>query len=280
MIQVRFPAGTLFMVRLKYFKSKNGNIPLPVFFPDATRAVLKTLDSADIENTKTRGILVNTYHLYKDLGKSVIREHGGIRNFMNFHGGIISDSGGFQVMSLAKTLGGKITDHGVTFKPKGEQKVTLTPEDSIDFQLALQTDMVVVLDDFTPPDAAYEEAKETVERTLLWAGRCRKYFDELTKGRKEKPYLLGVVQGGFYQDLREYCTKELVKIGFDGLGYGGWPIKNEVEGKKFDYESAQTIAENVPERYFLYGLIVYSQREMQGIKDYMFLMQMAWKRLI
>src|SRR5258708_246809 len=149
----------------KFFKSRSGNIPLPVFFPDATRAVLKTLDSIDIENTKTPGILVNTYHLYKDLGKKVIKEHSGIDKFMNFHGGMISDSGGFQVMSLAKTLGGKITDHGVTFKPNGEPKLTLTPEDSIEFQLALGTDMVIVLDDFTTPTATHDEAKITVERT-------------------------------------------------------------------------------------------------------------------
>ena len=239
------------MSKPKYFKSKTGNIPLPVFFPDATRAVLKTLDSIDIENTKTNGILVNTYHLYKDLGKKVIKEHGGIRKFMNFHGGVISDSGGFQVMSLAKTLGGKITDHGVTFKPQGEPKLTLTPEDSIEFQLALQTDMVVVLDDFTTPSATYAEAKETVERTLLWAKRCREKFDELTKDKDIKPYLLGVVQGGKYQDLRKYCTEELVKIGFDGLGYGGWPI-NELN--EFDYETAKTMADNTPEDYFLYGL--------------------------
>lgn len=237
--------------QLKFFKSQNSNIPLPVFFPDATRAVIKTLDTVDIENTKTLGILVNTYHLLKDLGKSVIKEHGGIRGFMNYHGGVISDSGGFQVMSLAKTLGGKITDNGVTFKPEGEPKITLTPEDSIEFQLALKTDMVVVLDDFTPPQATYEVAKETVERTLLWAKRCKEVSEKATKGKKEKPYILGVAQGGKYQDLRAYCTQELVKIGFDGIGYGGWPID---EAGDFDYESAKTIADNVPDDYFLYGL--------------------------
>ncbi|HSX48763.1 MAG TPA: tRNA-guanine transglycosylase, partial [Candidatus Saccharimonadales bacterium] len=92
---------------------------------------------------------------------------------------------------------------------------------------------------------------ETVERTLLWARKCKDKFDELTKGMKEKPYILGVAQGGKYQDLRAYCTQELVKIGFDGIGYGGWPI-NEIN--EFDYESAKTIADNTPESYFLYGL--------------------------
>lgn len=240
-------------MRPKVFKSKYGNIPLPVFFPDATRAILKSLDSKDIENTKTRGILVNTYHLYKDLGKKVIKEHGGIREFMNFKGGAISDSGGFQIMTLAKSPGmkGKITDKGVKFKAPGEKEVFLSPEDSIDFQITLDTDMVVVLDDFTPPDASHDYAKETVERTILWAQRSKSEFEKLTKNRNQKPYILGVVQGGKYQDLREYCTKELVKIGFDGLGYGGWPINDLNE---FDYETAKTIADNSPENYFLYGL--------------------------
>lgn len=239
------------MSKPKFFKSASGNISLPIFFPDATRAVLKTLDSLDIENTHTKGILVNTYHLYKDLGKTIFKETGGVRQFMNFHGGTISDSGGFQVMSLAKTLGGKITDEGVTFKPKGEPKITLTPQDSIKFQFALKTDMVVVLDDFTPPDATYAEAKVTVERTLLWAARCKQEFEKLTKITKTKPYILGVAQGGKYQDLRAYCTQELVKIGFDGIGYGGWPI---ADSGQFDYESAKTIADNSPDTYFLYGL--------------------------
>lgn len=247
------------------FKSKHGNIPLPVFFPDATRAVLRTLDSKDIESTHTLGILVNTYHLFKDLGKKVIKEHGGIREFMNFSGGAISDSGGFQVMSLAKSPGnkGKITDYGVTFTLSGQDKISLTPEESIDFQIALGTDMVVVLDDFTPPDATYDQAKETVERTLLWARRSKEEFTKQTRGKKNKPYLLGVVQGGFYQDLRAYCTAELVKIGFDGLGYGGWPIKEGI----FDYESAQTIKDNSPDNYLLYGLGIGKPEEIVAMVD-------------
>jgi queuine tRNA-ribosyltransferase len=153
---------------------------------------------------------------------------------MNFHGGIISDSGGFQI----NTLGSKVTD-------------LLTPEKSIEFQVAIDTDMVIVLDDFTPTSANYEEAKKTVENTIKWAKKCKSAFTKLTANKKEKPYILGVAQGGKYQDLREYCTKELVKIGFDGIGYGGWPI-NELN--EFDYETAQTIANNTPKDYFLYGL--------------------------
>ena len=241
----------------KLFKTIYGEIPLPVFFPDATRAVIRTLDSSDIEGTRTPGILVNTYHLYKDLGKKVLEEHDGIRQFMSWNGGLISDSGGFQVMTLAKSSEkrGIINDSGVTFMPVGGEKIILTPEKSIQFQMLLKPDMVVVLDDFTEPSCSYDKAKETVERTILWAKKSKDEFLRICKERKiieeKRPYLLGVVQGGEYLDLREYCTKELVKIGFDGLGYGGWPIK---ENGEFDFDVPRVIAENSPEDYFLYGL--------------------------
>lgn len=256
------------MTEAKSFTTLSGKrLPLPLFFPDATKAVIRTLDTVDITNTKTPGILVNTYHLFKNPGKKVIKEHKGIGKFMNWKGAVISDSGGFQVMTMAKETGmrGKITDKGVVFQAPNEPKFSLTPEDSIDFQLNLKTDLMVVLDDFTPPDASYKEAEETVERTVLWAQRSKKEFSRqlaLQKPNQKKPYLIGVAQGGFYQDLRKLCTKELVKIGFDGVGYGGWPIN---KNGNFDYESAKTIAENVPESYLLYGLGIGKPQEIVNL---------------
>jgi len=244
------------MAKPQFFKTITGQkIPLPVFFPDATRAVLKTLDSSDIESTKTPGILVNTFHLYQKPGGGVIKEHKGIRNFMSWNGAVISDSGGFQVMSLAKSMGGKnaVTDSGVTFKIPGQGKILFTPETSIKFQSLLKTDMVVVLDDFTDLDADYNKARETVERTIKWAKTCKTEFNKLfSKVAPEKrPYLLGVVQGGHFLDLRKECTQRLVEIGFDGLGFGGWPLDSE---GKFNFEIAKVIAENSPDNYLLYGL--------------------------
>ena len=247
-------------------RSQNTTLPLPVFFPDATRGVIRTLDSCDIKNTKTPGVLVNTYHLYRELGSRAIKNYGGIRNFMSWGGGVISDSGGFQVMSLAKQASsrGKVTDEGVTFNPIGSKKLILTPEKSIRFQMLLKTDMVIVLDDFTPPNASYSEARETVDRTVLWARRSKDEFIKIcqTQGldKAKMPYILAVVQGGDYLDLRIECTKRLVEIGFDGLGYGGWPISNG----RFNYEVARVIAENCPDNYFLYGLGIGKPDEIVG----------------
>jgi len=240
----------------KSFKSKNGQIPCPVFFPDATRAVIKTLDMEDVRQTKTKGILVNTYHLYHDLGRKILKKFEGIRGFMDWQGGIISDSGGFQVMSLAKSLGGKVTDEGVSFSVSKKKRVKLTPEKSIEFQMLLKPDMVVALDDFTVPNSRPEQARETVERTVLWAKRSKQEFIKQCEinnlPEKDRPYILGVVHGGEDLNLRQECTQRLLEIGFDGYGYGGWPIKNNGE---FNYEVAERMVKDIPlKQYFLYGL--------------------------
>jgi queuine tRNA-ribosyltransferase len=244
-------------VRKKFFKYRGGKLPLPVFFPDATRAVVKSIDTSDLEETKTPGILVNTYHLFKDLGEDRIKKIKGIGDFMGWTGAIISDSGGFQVGSLIKANPkfGKVTDDGAIFHPNGEKSVKLTPEQSIKFQMELGVDMVVVLDDFTDPKASYNEAKQSVERTIKWAERSKKEFEKICKKKKlndkTRPYILGVVQGGKYPDLRVYCATELAKIGFDGFGYGG---DERMDDKTLNYDILEVIAKNTPEDYFLYGL--------------------------
>lgn len=241
----------------KYFRSSTaGNIALPIFFPDATRGFIRSIDTKDLESTKTLGVLVNTYHLYKELGTDFIKKVGGIRKYMNFSGGVISDSGGFQVGSLVKKNPdlGKVTDKGVTFKMPGQKKILLTPEDSIRFQMDLGVDMVVALDDFDAPNATQKEAIESVERTIYWAKRCKLEYQKICKRRKltedTRPYFLGVIQGGRSKDLREYCIKKLLEIGFDGLGYGG---EEKVKGV-VNYDLAEFIRRLVPDNYFLYAL--------------------------
>lgn len=237
----------------KLFKYRYGRIKLPAFFPDATRGVIKMLDFKDVEETKTPGVLVNTFHLWQGINRKVLDKFGSIGKFMSWNGATISDSGGFQVMSLIKKgkMNGKIKDEGLILYPGKNRKLVFSPEESISFQVKLGTDMVIVLDDFTNPKSSYKEAKESVERTLLWAKRSKKEFEKLTKEEKEKPYLLAVVQGGEYLDLREYCTKKLVEIGFDGLGWGGWPFDGD---GKISFKSAEVISKNTPSDYLLHGL--------------------------
>lgn len=256
------------MLTPKTFHTITGRkLALPVFFPDATRAVLKSLDTQDIESTHTQGILVNTYHLFQSPGKSLIKQFGGIRPFMNWTGATISDSGGFQVMSMAKTLYGNdcITDRGVVLRGREGKKLLFTPKDSIDLQIALKTDLVVVLDDFTPPTANRPEAAETVKRTILWAKQCKEEFTKQCQAKKltghAKPYLIGVVQGGDFMDLRADCAKALVDIGFDGLGWGGWPVKDG----KLDFASAEVITKHAPKGYLLYGLGVGKPEEIKRL---------------
>lgn len=166
-------------------------------------------------------------------------------------------------MSLVKGENGKgkVSDIGISFHTSKNNKILLTPEKSIEYQIKLKTDLIVVLDDFTPPGSSHDEAKVTVERTIKWAKRCRSAYDKFYKLGKG-PYLIGVVQGGKYQDLRKYCATKLIEIGFDGLGYGGWPINDD---GKFDYESASTIAECAPKDYLLYGLGIGKPEDIVGM---------------
>ncbi len=246
------------MIERKTFKTTGGEIPLPIFFPDATRAVVRGVDSVDIKNTKTPGILVNTYHLIHDLGEVVIEKHGGVRGLMGWEGGVISDSGGFQMFSLVHRGNGasRVTDEGIHFRLEGKRSVILTPETSVAFQMVLKPDMVVVLDDFTRPGASYEEASASVDRTIAWARRSKDEFERICEAEKiakdKRPYLLAVVQGDNYLDLRRECAARLAEIGFDGFGYGGWPLLPD--GGGLNWEVTRTLAKATPPDYFLYGL--------------------------
>jgi queuine tRNA-ribosyltransferase len=239
-----------------YFSRTDGStLPYPLFFPDATRGEVRQLSWDDVRSVGLPGVLVNTFHLLRLVGTEQTEKAGGIRPYLKWDGAIISDSGGFQVMSIAKKNGGNstVTDLGVTFELDGVAH-HFSPEDSIKYQMAMRTDLMVVLDDFTPPDATYEEAVVTVERTIQWAKRCKETYlsecERLAIPEGQRPYLIGVVQGGKYEDLRLKNIKALVEIGFDGYGYGGWPMKDG----KFDSEMAKFLADNLPKDSVLYGL--------------------------
>lgn len=229
---------------------KGRTYDLPIFLPDATKGFVKGLDALDLENTQTRGVVVNTYHLSQEPGLDFLKNNGGIKSFMNYEGLVTSDSGGWQVFSLIhKRKTGKITDEGVIF-----DKEIFTPEDSIEMQFAIGSDIVVCLDDFTAPEANDTEIRKSVERTINWAQRSKAKFEELISKNslteETRPLLLAVMQGGFDLELRKYCAEELIKIGFDGLGYGGYAIKSGV----LDLELSKYVSDLIPDTYFKFAL--------------------------
>jgi queuine tRNA-ribosyltransferase len=221
-------------------QTAHGPLPLPVYFPDATRGVVRTVDSHDLEACGVRGLVVNVFHLSSRPGVGLIKQAGGIHEFMNWRRPIASDSGGFQLMSMIRENPryGTITRRGIHFRdidtPRQggrRKKVLFTPERSIRLQFDLGTDLVVCLDDCPSPDASPEEVRESVARTVHWAERCRQEFDRLlgTRGTGDgpRPLLFGVVQGGYDPEMRRQCAEQLLPLGFDGFGFGGWPLTPE-----------------------------------------------------
>ncbi|QQG52920.1 MAG: tRNA guanosine(34) transglycosylase Tgt [Candidatus Falkowbacteria bacterium] len=215
-------------------KVPHGLLKTPFYMPDATRGFVKLTDNHDLTRTKTRALVVNTFHLYLQPGLKNIKKAGGIHKFMNWDGPLLSDSGGFQVFSLIHKNShmGKIKDEGVAFKsPLDGSWHELTPEKSIQIQFELGVDMMVCLDDCPPNEFARADLEIAVERTLRWAKRCRREYDKQLKKRRlseaKRPLLFAVIQGGAEIDLRAHCAAELVKIGFDGYGFGARPIDKQ-----------------------------------------------------
>lgn len=170
------------MSYLKEFAVRGKTMEFPIFFPDATRGVIRSLDSDDITNSQTPGVIVNTYHLMSEPGTTVVEAAGGIKKFMGFDGFVISDSGGFQVLSLIykDPSFGKINDRGVTFLKgsKGKKEnYPFTPEKSIQVQFALDSDIMICLDDCPPQKASREKVEVSVNRTIEWAKRCKEEFE-------------------------------------------------------------------------------------------------------
>ncbi len=237
----------------KTLQTNHGTVKLPAFFPDATRATIKSVDTQAILATKTPGLVMNTYHL-ANLGLvDIIAEAGGLHRFTGWARPIITDSGGFQAMSLVREFntGGKFTEDGVMFQDSAGNKLMLTPESCIDYQLKLGSDIIMILDDCTKPDMPLAEQVKSVERTVRWAKRARQHFDTVTKDLDRKPLLFGIVQGGGDRELRRSCAQELSKLKFAGYGYGGFPIneKNELQ-----VETLQAVVDDTPTEAIKYAM--------------------------
>jgi queuine tRNA-ribosyltransferase len=209
----------------------HGTLKFPVFLPDATYGMVRAADASDLDRIGVQALVMNTFHLMQRPGSTTIKALGGLHRMSGWDKPIMTDSGGFQAYSLIHNnpKAGAINDQGLTFLPEGSQrKLQLTPEKSIQLQLSYGADIVVCLDDCTHVDADESTQRLSVQRTIAWAKRSRQAFDSLLAGRKngqaQKPLLFGVIQGGGSLDLRRQCAEALLEIGFDGYGYGGWPL--------------------------------------------------------
>jgi len=214
-----------------------GTFETPMFMPVGTQATVKTLDTRVIKEINSGVILSNTYHLWLRPGEDIVNKAGGLHKFMNYDGPILTDSGGFQVFSLANPK--DIVEEGVHFKSHlNGEKLFLTPEKSISIQNKLDSDIAMSFDECIPYPATYEYAKRSTERTLRWAVRGKNVHANPNQS------LFGIVQGGEYTDLREYSAKETVKIGFDGYSIGGTSVG---EGKDIMYKMIEDGIRYLPE---------------------------------
>ncbi len=235
----------------------HGSLPLPAFLPDATLAVVRAVDSADLEAVGVDALVMNTFHLMQQPGTSTIQSLGGLHAMSGWRRPILTDSGGFQAYSLIREQPrlGALTDDGIVVQPEGmNRKIHLTPEKCIQLQLSYGADIVMCLDDCTHPDDPPEVQKRSVQRTIAWAKRCRVEFDKLLAQKKKlarRPLLFAVVQGGASEALRTRCAEALLEIGFDGYGYGGWPLDSEGNLLKEMLELTRRL---IPARFPLHGL--------------------------
>ena len=218
--------------------TNHGTVETPMFMPVGTLANVKMLTPEEIKEVGSGVILSNTYHLWLRPGEDLIAKAGGLHKFMNYKRPILTDSGGFQVFSLAKPK--DITEEGVHFKSHIDgSNLFLTPEKSIQIQNKLDSDIAMSFDEWPPASASYEYMKNSVERTIRWAKRGKESHNNLNQS------LFGIIQGGAYEDLRKYSAIETVKLGFDGYGIGG--VANDGESKEDMYKAIDYSIPFLPE---------------------------------
>ena len=218
--------------------TNHGSYETPIFMPVGTLANVKTLVPEELKEMHSAVILSNTYHLWLRPGEDIVSKAGGLHKFMNYDGPILTDSGGFQVFSLAKPK--NISEEGVKFKSHIDgRELFLTPEKSIGIQNKLDSDIAMSFDECPPASADYKYMKNSIERTLRWAKRGKDVHSN------ENQSLFGIIQGGAYEDLRKFSATETVKLDFDGYSIGG--VANDNESKEDMYKAIDYSIPYIPE---------------------------------
>ncbi len=193
----------------------HGDIQTPVFMPVGTQATVKSMTPEELKEVGAQIILANTYHLFLRPGHELVKEAGGLHKFMHWDRPILTDSGGFQVFSLGALR--TISEEGVEFRSHLDgSKQFLSPEKAMEVENALGADIIMAFDECCPYPSTYEYTKKSMERTTRWAKRCKE-----AHSRKEDQGLFGIIQGGFYKDLRKQSAEELIKLDFPGYAIGG-----------------------------------------------------------
>ena len=226
--------------RYSILSTGHGDLELPAFMPVGTQATVKTLSNRDLLDSGVGIILCNAYHLYLRPGEDIIKQAGGLHKFCGWERPILTDSGGFQVFSLAKLM--KVSDKGVEFSSHLDgSKHFLAPEDVIRLQVSFGSDIMMPLDECVHYPCAHNKALESLKLTIKWAKRSKEAKEQY---KAEKQLLFGIVQGSTYLDLRKTAVEELMKIGFDGYAIGGVSVG---EPEDLIYEIVNKTIVHMPE---------------------------------
>ncbi len=206
-----------------------GSVQTPAFMPVGTYGTVKAMTPEEIRALGAEIVLGNTFHLYLRPGTDVIQAHGDLHDFMGWSGPILTDSGGFQVWSLAELR--SMDEKGVTFQsPVDGSKIFMGPEESMAIQHALGSDIMMAFDECTPYPATHKEAQQSMALSMRWAKRCQDFHQ--ASGRSDQQALFGIVQGGVYEDLRAESAKALIDLGFDGYAIGGLAVGEPQEERE------------------------------------------------
>ncbi len=229
--------------RLGKLTTAHGEINTPVFMPVGTQGTVKALTNAEVKECGAEIILGNAYHLYLRPGLEIIKKAGGLHKFMGWDKPILTDSGGYQVFSLAKLR--KLTQDGAEFSSHIDgSKHFLTPEKVIEIQQTLGSDIMMMFDECVHYPAAKDYVEQSLELTTKWAKRSKDFFTESRKLKAEGQLLFGIVQGSTYKDLRDRAVGDLLKIGFDGYAIGGVSVG---EPENLIHEIAEYTASLLPD---------------------------------